>query len=231
MQLLLFDIDGTLLRSNGAGKAFLTMALEDTFGTVGPCDNYQMAGKTDPLIISDLMGAAGKEAGEVDQQLSAVYERMMFHAQTILSEKTITPCPGIPELLEALRYRDDVLVGLLTGNIEGTAPLKLAAAGIDPSIFRVGAYGSDHKDRNQLPTFALRRATELTNITFTGQNTTIIGDTPADIACARTIGARVVAVGSGSYSSATLQKFKPDFLFDNLSNREIALEALIPNQH
>lgn len=228
MQLLLFDIDGTLLRSNGAGKSVVTLALADVFGTSGPCDNYQMAGKTDPLIIIDLMSAAGKEAPEIERQLPAVYERMMFHAQKIFSEKNIFPCPGIPELLKALLERDDVLIGLLTGNIEGTAPLKLAAAGIEPSIFKVGAFGSDHKDRNQLPPFALRRAAELANLTFTGENTTIIGDTPADIACARTIGARVVAVGSGSYSSSTLNQFHPDFLFDNLQNKESVLEALIP---
>lgn len=228
MQLLLFDIDGTLLRSNGAGKAVLRMALEDTFGTSGPCENYQMAGKTDPLIISDLMGAAGMNSAEIDQHLPAIYQRMMFHAQKIFSEKTVSPCPGIPELLESLLERQDILIGLLTGNIEGTSPLKIAAAGINPAIFRVGAYGSDHKDRNQLPPVALRRAAEMTNHAFTGQNTTIIGDTPADITCARTIGARVVAVGSGSYSCATLSKFQPDYLFDNFTNKEAALEALIP---
>jgi phosphoglycolate phosphatase len=228
MQLLLFDIDGTLLRSNGAGKAVIRLALEDTFGTPGPCDEYQMAGKTDPLIISDLMGAAGMKTADIDQQLPAVYQRMMFHAQIIFSEKKFTPCPGIPELLAALVERDDVLIGLLTGNIETTAPLKIAAADIDPAIFRVGAYGSDHIDRNQLPAIALKRAAELTNQTFTGQNTTIIGDTPADIACARTIGARMVAVGSGSYSSTSLSKFQPDFLFDNFTNKEMALEALVP---
>lgn len=231
MQLLLFDIDGTLLRSNGAGKTVLRMALEDTFGTSGPCDEYQMGGKTDPLIIGDLMCAAGKQAAEIDTQLPAVYERMMFHAQKIFSEKNVFPCPGIPELLETLLQREDVLLGLLTGNIAATAPLKLAAAGIEPSIFRVGAYGSDHKDRNLLPPFALQRASELTQQTFTGENTTIIGDTPADIACARTIGARVVAVGSGGYSCATLSKFQPDFLFDNFSNKESTLEALIPTSN
>lgn len=228
MQLLLFDIDGTLLRSNGAGKAVLRLALEETFGTSGPCDEYQMAGKTDPLIIGDLMCAAGKEAAEIDRQLPAVYERMMFHAQKIFSDQNVFPCPGIPELLELLLQREDVLLGLLTGNIQATAPLKLAAAGIEPTIFRVGAYGSDHKDRNLLPPFALKRAADLTSMTFSGENTTIIGDTPADIACARTIGARVVAVGSGSYSSATLSKFQPDYLFENFSNKETAIEALIP---
>ncbi|MFZ0547426.1 MAG: HAD hydrolase-like protein [Candidatus Promineifilaceae bacterium] len=228
MQLLLFDIDGTLLRSNGAGKSVLVKALEDVFGTSGPYDDYDMAGKTDPLIISDLMCAAGKKASEIDRCLPTVYERMMFHAQKIFSDNSIFPCPGVPELLEALLARKDVIIGLLTGNIEGTAPLKLAAAGIEPSIFRVGAYGSDHKDRNQLPPFALRRAAELTKLLFHGENTTIIGDTPADIACARTIGARVVAVGSGSYSSSTLNQFQPDFLFENFLNRESALEALIP---
>lgn len=228
MQLLLFDIDGTLLRSNGAGKAAIMNALVDTFGTSGPCDNYLMAGKTDPLIISDLLGAAGKKTAEIDESLPAIYERMMFHAQKIFSEENTSPCPGIPELLETLKGREDVLLGLLTGNIAGTAPLKLAAAGIEPSLFKLGAYGSDHKDRNQLPSFALRRAVELTGLPFNGQNTTIIGDTPADIACARTIGARVVAVSSGSYSSTTLTQFEPDFLFENFLDKESALEALIP---
>lgn len=228
MQLLLFDIDGTLLRSNGAGKSVLARALEDTFGTSGPCDDYDMGGKTDPLIISDLMCAAGIDAAEIERHLPAVYERMMFHAQKIFCEKNIFPCPGVPQLLAALQERKDVVIGLLTGNIAGTAPLKLAAAGIEPSIFRVGAYGSDHKDRNQLPPFALRRAAELTKLLFYGENTTIIGDTPADIACARTIGARVVAVGSGSYSSNTLSQFQPDFLFENFLNKESTLEALIP---
>ena len=119
-------------------------------------------------------------------------------------------------------------MGLLTGNIAGTAPLKLAAAGIEPSLFKVGAYGSDHKDRNQLPSVALRRASEFTNLQFSGKNTTIIGDTPADIACARTIGARVVAVSSGSYSSATLTQFEPDYLFENFLDYDRVLEALIP---
>lgn len=174
MQLLLFDIDGTLLRSNGAGKATITNALEDTFGTAGPWENYQMAGKTDPLIIGDLLCAAGKTTAEIEERLPQIYERMMFHAQKIYCEKNTFPCPGVPELLADLAQRQNVLLGLLTGNISGTAPLKLAAAGIDPALFKLGAYGSDHKDRNQLPAFALRRATTLTSLPFNGQNTTML---------------------------------------------------------
>ena len=228
MQLLLFDIDGTLLRSNGAGKATIINALEDTFGTAGPWENYLMAGKTDPLIIGDLLGAAGKKTAEIEEKLPQVYERMMFHAQKIYCEENTFPCPGVPELLADLAQRDDVLLGLLTGNISGTAPLKLAAAGIEPSLFKLGAYGSDHKDRNQLPAYALRRATELTSLPFNGKNTTIIGDTPADIACARAAGARVVAVSSGSYSSATLNQFEPDYLFENLLDKKSILDVLVP---
>jgi phosphoglycolate phosphatase-like HAD superfamily hydrolase len=228
MQLLLFDIDGTLLRSNGAGKSALVRALEDVFGTAGPCENYQMAGKTDPLIISDLMLAAGLSESVIESKLQGVYERMIFHGKAIFAEKAVSPCPGIPQLLQNLIDRPNVLLGLLTGNIEGTAPLKLAAAGIDPAIFRIGAYGSDHKDRNLLPPFALLRAAELTGQAFSGHNTTIIGDTPADIACARTIGARIVAVCSGSYSNPTLTQYQPDFLLENCLNLENTLEALIP---
>ncbi len=226
MKLILFDIDGTLIRSNSAGRAALTYALEKVFGTTGPIDSYKFGGKTDPRIITDLMLAAGIEPNTIEAKLPIVYDVMTAQGRETFSEKGISPCPGIPELLDSLQRRDDIVLGLLTGNIVSTAPLKLKAGGIDPAQFRIGAYGSDNMDRNRLPAIAMKRANELTGNSFNGNNTVIIGDTPADILCARAGKTTAVAVASGWHAAPTLAKYKPDYLLENLTNTE-AVEALL----
>jgi phosphoglycolate phosphatase len=228
MQLILFDIDGTLIRANGAGKVAMVRALEEVFGTSGPSEAYRMAGKTDPLIIRDLLTAAGIAPAEIEAGLQQVYDLMASHGLQSFVQQGIMACPGVTELLSALAGREDVLLGLLTGNISQTAPLKLAAAGINPGLFRVGAYGSDHADRNSLPPIAMSRAAELTGQSFSGNNTIIIGDTPADITCARVSGARSLAVASGGYSAATLAEYQPDHLLANLVDTETVLALLLP---
>ena len=227
MHLLLFDVDGTLIHSNRAGRAALVYALEEVFGTAGPADSYQMAGKTDPLIISDLLQAAGIPAAEVEPQLDRVYQLMADRGQTLFWERGIRPCPGVPALLQALRQHNDVLLGLVTGNARVTAPLKLAAAGLAPTQFRVGAFGSDDRNRNNLPRLAMQRAAELTGKALNGANTVVIGDTPADILSARASGARAVAVATGGHSAATLAQCNPDHLFDNLADTEAVLKLLL----
>lgn len=227
MQLILFDIDGTLIRSNGAGKAAMVRALEEIFGTAGPSEAYRMAGKTDPLIIRDLLTAAGIAPDDIEERLPQVYELMASYGLQYFVDQGITILPGISELLMALAGREDILLGLVTGNVSQTAPLKLAAAGINPSLFRVGAYGSDHADRNLLPGIAMSRAAELTGQPFSGNNTIVIGDTPADITCARVSGARALAVASGGYSATTLADFQPDHLLANLVDTEAVLALLL----
>ncbi|MBK7895774.1 MAG: HAD family hydrolase [Candidatus Promineifilaceae bacterium] len=226
-KLLLFDIDGTLIRSNGAGRLTLAYALERLYGTAGPLDSYNMSGKTDPRIITDLLTAVGIAPKEIHKKLPAIYELMAEHGQKIFPEKEMSACPGVPELLAALARRDDVLLGLLTGNSQLTAPLKLAAAGIDPLQFRVGAYGSDALDRNDLPTIGMARANQLTGSVFNGNNTLIIGDTPADILCARAGKATAVAVASGWHAADTLAEYHPDHLFDNLADTDQVLQILL----
>ena len=227
-RLLLFDIDGTLIRSNGAGRLTLAYALEKLFGTTGPVESYNMSGKTDPRIITDLLTAAGISGKEVENRLPAIYELMAEHGQDIFAEKGIAPCVGVIELLAQLNAREDVLLGLLTGNAQLTAPLKLAAAGIDPLQFKVGAYGSDAMDRNDLPAVGIARANQLTGGQFDGNNTIIIGDTPADILCARAGKATAVAVASGWHSATTLADYQPDHLFDNFGDTGTVLQALLP---
>ncbi len=226
MKLILFDIDGTLIRSNSAGRAAVTYALEKVFGTSGPIDSYQFGGKTDPRIITDLMLAAGIKQTTIAAKLPIVYDVMTARGRETFKDKGISLCPGIPALLASLRQRDDLVLGLLTGNIVSTAPLKLKAGGLDPAQFRIGAYGSDHIDRNHLPAIAMKRANELTGDSFNGNNTVIIGDTPADILCARAGKATAVAVASGWHAAPTLAKYKPDHLLENLADTK-TVEALL----
>lgn len=227
VKLLLFDIDGTLIRSHGAGREMLAAALTEMFGTAGPIADYKMSGKIDNRIIFDLLSAAGIAQSEIEAKLPDVYRVMTEKAQAIFPASDMAACPGVAPLLAALNQRNDALLGLVTGNINGTAPLKLAAAGIDPGQFKLGAYGSDATERNQLPTIAMQRASDLTGRPFNGTNTVIIGDTPADILCARAGKATAVAVASGWHSAQTLARYRPDFLLENLSDTKKTLEILL----
>lgn len=230
MRLLLFDIDGTLIRSHSAGREAMAASLRELFGTAGPSESYRMSGKTDARIVTDLLTAAGVDPEEIHDRLPEVYALMAEKGKEIFPVRGITPCPGVLELLSVLRSRPDALLGLLTGNALDTAPLKLAAAGIEPDQFVIGAYGSDAMDRNQLPAIAMKRAIQLTNSGFGGYNTVIIGDTPADILCARAGGATAVAVASGWHSGNTLSQFRPDHLLENLNDTDRVLSILLPTE-
>lgn len=227
MRLLLFDIDGTLIRGDQAGRLAMGAALEKMFGTRGSLDTYEMGGKTDSRIVTDLLSDAGVNPQEIQQKLPDFFLLMADFAREIYPLRDITACPGIESLLAQLQDRDNVMVGLLTGNAQTTAPLKLSAAGIDPGQFVVGAFGSDDFDRNNLPAVALDRANELTGDVITSDNAVIVGDTPADVQCARAGNARAVAVASGWHSADTLLQYQPDYLFSDLSNTEAVLRALL----
>lgn len=227
MRLLLFDIDGTLIRGDQAGRLAMGAALEQMFGTKGSLDTYEMGGKTDSRIVSDLLSEVGIDSLEIRQKLPDFFLLMADFAREVYPLRDITTCPGIESLLERLQVRDDVMVGLLTGNAQTTAPLKLAAASIDPAQFVVGAYGSDDLDRNNLPKIALQRANELTADVLMGDNVVIVGDTPADVQCARVGMARSVAVASGWHSADTLLQYQPDYLFADLSDTEAVLSVLL----
>lgn len=227
MKLLLFDIDGTLIRSSGAGRLAMTVALESMFGTAGPIESYRFSGKTDARIFTDLLTAVDIPPRKIEDSLPELYERMGEAGRQIFPEKEIRPCIGVPRLLEQLRERDDVYLGLLTGNVHQTAPLKLAAGGIDPTQFHIGAYGSEAMERNQLTPLAMARASEQASVSFTGNNTIVIGDTPADILCARAGQATAVAVATGWHAADTLSRYNPDHLFLDLSDTSAILSALL----
>ena len=226
MRLVLFDIDGTLIHSNRIGRAALGRALHETFGTAGAFDNISFNGMTDRGLVHALMLAEGWPEADIQARLPHFYERMAAAGRELFTAEHIRPCPGVLPLLAALARRDDVVPALLTGNIRHTVPLKLAAAGIDPAQFRVGAFGSDSALRDELFAIALARAETQLGLRFAPRDVMIVGDTPGDIGCARAGGGRVIAVATGPYSADVLRDCRPDHLFVDLTATEAVLQAL-----
>jgi len=227
VKLVLFDVDGTLLSASGAGRRSLDRAMRDVYGTSGPIDSYDFRGGTDPQIIRDLLGRAGLDEAAIAAGETAVYRRYAELLEAEIGDgRGVTLYPGVRELVETLAARDDVIVGLLTGNIEPGARIKIRPTGLWP-LFRLGAFGSDHADRNCLPGVAAGRAEELMGRAFLGPDTVIIGDTPRDIGCARAFGAMAIAVATGWHSLEDLAVHRPDHAFTDFSDQGSAIAAML----
>jgi phosphoglycolate phosphatase-like HAD superfamily hydrolase len=232
MRLILFDIDGTLLWTDGAGRRAIHRALLDEMGTAGPIEGYRFDGKTDPQIVRELMELAGHPEHDSEDRITAVCRRYVELLTAELAKPTQATriYPGIKDLLTALEpYEADTraLVGLLTGNVQHGAALKLRSAGLDPARFAVGAFGSDAHHRPSLPAIAAHRAEQRTGRRFTGDDIVIVGDTPDDVACARPMGARTVGVGTGFYSAAALKDAGATYAFDTLGDTDAVIRALL----
>jgi phosphoglycolate phosphatase-like HAD superfamily hydrolase len=228
MRVVLFDIDGTILWTDGAGRRAVHRALEDVFGAPVP-DGHEFDGKTDPQIVRELMQLAGVTHGDVDGRIESALERYveLLHTELGALESHDHVLPGIRALLDALEARDDVLLGLLTGNVHPGAVAKLTAVGIDATRFRIGAFGSDHADRPELPAIARQRAEALLGRQIAGKDVVVIGDTPADMGCGRGIGARAIGVATGRYSVDDLRACGAAAVFEDLSNTEAAVGAIM----
>jgi phosphoglycolate phosphatase len=228
VKLVLFDIDGTLLSSGGAGRRAMEGALSEVFGVTGPA-SYRYDGKTDPQIVRDLMSLAGHAPDDIDTRMEALMERYLdgLVREIDSGERGVHALRGVLPLLDALEARSDVILGLLTGNLRRGAAIKLRAAGIDPTRFRVGAFGSDHAQRPELPAIAQRRASEELGVDVRGASIVVIGDTPADIECGRAIGARAIAVATGYYSPAELARHEPAAVLADLSDTDAVVDVII----
>jgi phosphoglycolate phosphatase len=226
-RLVLFDVDGTLIWPDGAGRRAMKLALQRVVGYSGPVDHHPMAGKTDPQIIAELLSAADLPAEQLKAIASDVFRAMAEILPRTLAAADVQVCPGVPELLAAVATNPEILPGLLTGNLSTTAPLKLTAAGLDPKLFRVGAFGSDDADRNKLPGVAIARARDLAGLTFSGAEVVIIGDTPADVACARPWGAQAIAVATGNYDEYDLGQAGADVIFGDLADTQAVMAAIL----
>ena len=227
MRLILFDIDGTLINSSRVGRTALGRAMQAVYGTAGALETFEFAGKTDRRIVRELLLAEGWAGPAIEARLAELDEEMSAAGQELFTPRTIWSCPGVPALLDALDRRDDVTLALLTGNIRHTVALKLSAAGIDTARFVAGAYGSDSLERDDLFAIALDRTAQATGWHFAGADVVIVGDTPADVRCARAGGARAVAVATGPYPAERLAGCEPDHLFADLSQTDSVLGALL----
>jgi len=201
--------------------------MEDVFGTAGTHEEYDWRGKTDPLIVRDLLRHAGIPEETVAARLPECFDRYVCHLEDSLADgDRIDVLPGIATLLPALAARPEALIGLLTGNVERGATAKLRPTGLLP-FFRVGAYGSDDPDRRRLPSIARGRIRTLTGHDVDFADLTIIGDTPLDVDCARACGARAVAVATGQHSIAELAACDPDDVFPSFADVDAAVRALV----
>jgi phosphoglycolate phosphatase len=227
MRLLLFDVDGTLVSARGAGRRAFKAALERVFGTAGAIEDYDLRGRTDQRIVFDVMEAAGLSREAVKPRLDDVFEE---YARGLVDEigdgSAVVTLPGVAELVRRLDRTQGALIGLVTGNIEEGARIKLAPADLW-RYFAVGAFGSDDMDRRRLPSLAARRAQALVGHAFRPSEVVVIGDTPHDIDCARAFGAVAVAVATGQYAREQLLAEQPDLFFDDLGDVERVAQILL----
>ena len=221
--LFLFDIDGTLIASGGAGEFSMRQAVKDMFGVEDGLQGVEIAGRTDHLITRNVFQKFG--AQWTPERAAEFLDLYLGHLAIELPRKNGRLLPGIVELLDTLKARPQVALALLTGNLRQGARIKLSHYGVW-NYFEFGAYADDATDRNRLGPFAQARAKKAHGVEFPPQYTFVVGDTPHDIECGRAIGAKTVAVATGGCSRELLAGHHPDFLFDDLSEVDAVLEAL-----
>ena len=215
MKLVLFDIDGTLVDSGKQPRRAFAEALLEVYGETGDIYNHEFSGKTDPRIMLDLLTEAGRTREEVLAWLPAARDAYLDRLDVYLERDRMRLLPGLPGLLDALAARGDIALGLLTGNFERGARIKLSRFGID-HYFAFGSYGDGQFDRNDLPPVALDRAHDVLGRRFGPADAVIVGDSLLDIACAKAHGLKCLAVSTGWTPAEKLAAANPDWLVDDL---------------
>lgn len=233
LRIILWDIDGTLIRSTRPGgfKDYTIPALEQVFGTAGRLAEMSVSGMTDLQIV----GEALREAGFTREQVRERVEDLRTHYRAGLEgavkrangEALFEVLPGVREMLEAVESHPPYLSALLTGNFEPAARLKLELVGLS-NFFRLpGAFGDDSHDRRDLPALAAERISRHLDLDLLPSQFIVIGDTPNDIKCARHFGARAVGVATGRMNdAATLAPHAPDLILPDLSDTAAVFAAL-----
>jgi phosphoglycolate phosphatase-like HAD superfamily hydrolase len=212
MPTILFDIDGTLVRTGGAGKDAMEAALRAAFGVADIRDTVGYSGRTDRAIATDLLAAHAIDPTPAN--VTALQEAYLGHLPHSLSRRGGEVCPGVGELLAALRGTTPV--GLLTGNVRAGARHKLGHFGLW-DYFPFGGFGDDHLDRDDVARAALAALRRHAGRPVDPADVWVVGDTPLDVRCARAIGARAVAVATGWHSPGELAGCRPDVLLADLS--------------
>lgn len=222
-RLLLFDIDGTLIHSGGAGIQALKVALKERFGIDDDLAGIEIAGMTDSGIVISILNKHKIPA--TPESVAAFLDSYVHFLSLELPRRKGRLLPGVLVLLEKLQSRKHVVLALLTGNVSRGAQLKLEHYGVW-HFFEFGAFADDHHDRNQLGSFARARAKEKHGREFSAAEIDVIGDTPRDIACGKAIGARTIAVATGTWTREQLAEHDPDFLIEDLSDVNRVIDTL-----
>jgi phosphoglycolate phosphatase-like HAD superfamily hydrolase len=223
MHICLFDIDGTLIASGGAGKAALEAALASEFGVDGLIEKLQLSGRTDRAIIRDLFRL--HVIDETPENWRRLIDGYLGHLPACLARGSGRVLPGIAGLLDRLASREDVALGLLTGNLRAGARVKLGHFGLH-EFFAFGGYGDEHVDRDDVAREALRVVHQHCTVPVHPDRIWVVGDTPLDVQCARAIGARAVAVATGWHSRQELGGCRPDLLVDDLADPAPLLDLM-----
>ena len=223
MKFVLFDIDGTLIDSGGAGVRSLNLAFEDMFSVRDAFSMISVAGKTDMQIMKEgLMFHGIKYHNGV---VLAFLKTYVKHLKANIDGSRGHVKRGVKEALDILKSNEDYILGLLTGNVEEGAYIKLETFGLG-SYFDIGAFGSDDEDRNRLLPLAVEKLEKRRSIKMSFGDCVVIGDTPRDIDCAKPYGARALAVATGPFSFTELSAAGADEVFEDLSETQKFLSVL-----
>jgi len=231
MRILLWDIDGTLIRSAKPGgyKEYTIPVLEEIFGTAGRLGDMQVSGMTDLQIVFEALSDQGISQDEILARAEMLVARLTQEARRVTGNgmKFFELLPGVRETLEVLAAHPRYASALVTGNIKPMAYMKMELVGLDKFFTLPGAFGDESHNRRDLPARAAERIREYLRMDIAPEHFIVIGDTPNDIDCARHFGARAVAVGTGRmYSRDEMLACEPDALLDDLSNTGFVIETL-----
>jgi phosphoglycolate phosphatase len=231
-KLILFDIDGTLIRTGGAGVRAMTRAFSETCGLTDALKRVEVAGRTDRLIMTDALALSGRPLDDaLLEEFRGLYCDFLREELHAIPQYEHTDggvkgtLPGVRSLLDRLEQRDDIDLALLTGNFRSSAEIKLAHYDLW-RYFPWGAFADDALQRPDLLPVALTRYQSHTTRSIDPTDVIIVGDTPHDITCARSGGAKVVAVATGTFNAAALAECEPDVVMDDLSDTKAFVSLL-----
>ena len=215
VKLVLFDIDGTLVHTGGAGVKAFKRTFETEFGANHGVERIKFAGRTDVSLVREFFGFHNIPATE--ENFRRFFEHYVFWLDHILKQSETEACPGILRFIRDLQeLPHQPVLGLLTGNIRLGAEIKLRHFNLWDH-FVLGGFADDHEDRDQIAAAAHRRGNRLLNNNLKGEEVLVVGDTPLDIRCARAIGAKVLAVATGGATLEELKKHNPDWAVPDLT--------------
>lgn len=223
VRLILFDIDGTLVRTGGAGVKAFAKVFETEFGATEHLERLKFAGRTDTSLVREFFGF--HQIPPTPENFERFFARYVFWLDHLLRESKSEVCEGVWEFLRQVKALPQApVLGLLTGNIRLGAEIKLRHLRLWDE-FATGAFADDHEERDHIAAIARQRGSDLLGETLRDEQVLVIGDTPLDIRCGRAIGARVLAVGTGGASLEELTQHRPDWLVPDL--REVKAAEVI----